>query len=212
MSSYLGALDLAANVCLFNFITIIFMLPMGISFSSTALVGIQIGKGAYKIARIITMYALATGVSILVCTTILVFLFRNYIPYAYTTEVDVAELVTKLLQIYCCFGILDGIQMILHGVIKGIGKQAIASIICLLVLYPINIPLAYLLAWPCGYGLFGLWYSQIISILLLNTSYITILYFNDWKQISKDVKHKMNIETHRTQLRIKQMEENKNVV
>lgn len=167
------------------------MLPMGISFSSTALIGIAIGSGEINRAKKIAMLALATGASILIITTILVIIFKDLIPYAYTTEVEVADLVTSLLKIYVWFGILDGIQIILHGVIKGIGKQAIASIICLVVLYPINIPMAYFFAWPMGYGLFGLWYSQIMSILLLIIAYSTILTAYDWKHISDNVIERM---------------------
>jgi len=191
MSSYLGSLNLAANVCLFNFITIIFMIPMGIAFSSTSLVGIAIGSGNVLRAKKISLLALATGVCFLAVTTILVIIFKNSIPYAYTTEVEVAEIVTNLLKIYVWFGILDGIQMILHGIIKGIGKQGIASVICLVVLYPINIPVAYLFAWPLGFGLYGLWYSQILSIGLLLISYVTILTWYNWDDISLDVRKKM---------------------
>ena len=192
MSSYLGELSLAANVCLFNFITIIFMIPMGISFSSTALVGIAIGQGNVARGKKISLLALATGVCISIITTLVVIIFKWSIPYMYTTEVAVADLVTSLLKIYVWFGLLDGVQIILHGIIKGIGKQAIASVICLVVLYPINIPVAYFFAWPCGYGVFGLWYSQILSIVLLLVSYTTILTTYNWQQISDEVRENMH--------------------
>ena len=50
MSSYLTPLDLAANICLFNFITLIFMIPNGFSLASTALVGNSIGENNPAIA------------------------------------------------------------------------------------------------------------------------------------------------------------------
>ena len=151
MSSYLGSLPLAANVCLFNIMTMIFMLPMGISFSTTALVGIAIGSGNIDRARKITVLAICTVGCLLLMTTILVIIFKWSIPYIYTTDVQVADTVTSLLKIYVCFGIIDGIQMILHGAIKGIGKQAIASVICLIILYPINILKAMRKYKPSGY-------------------------------------------------------------
>jgi len=191
MSSFLGPLPLAANVCLFNFITIIYFINMGISFTSTALVGISIGSGNVSRAKKISIMALITCVSLLAVTTLLVIIFKHYIPYAYTQETDVAELLTTLLEIYVWWGILDGVQDILHGVIKGIGKQAIASVVCLIVLYPINIPMAYMFAWPLGYGVFGLWYSQIISICFLILFYTIILVWYDWQHISDNVRKDM---------------------
>lgn len=170
------------------------MIPMGIGFSSTALVGIAIGGGNVKRAKKIGLLAVTTGACILIITTVLIIIFNQKIPYLYTQEVVVADLVTNLLKIYIWFGILDGVQIILHGIIKGLGKQGIASIICLVVLYPINIPLAYVFAWKLGYGVYGLWYSQIVAILLLDLSYTYIIFTNDWRAISKQVIKKMTRE------------------
>jgi len=86
--------------------------------------------------------------------------------------------------------LIDCVQIILHGVIKGLGKQKIASAICLIVLYPINIPLAYCFAFVWGHGLMGLWYAQLISIFLLGICYIMIVSFTDWEEISvKTIEH-----------------------
>jgi MATE family multidrug resistance protein len=186
MSSYLSPLDLAANVCLFNFITLIFMIPCGLSFATTTLVGNSIGQQDVEKAKRYTWCAVICGLIMIGTTTSLVLLFRETIPYVYTSEPEIAKLVTGLLGIYVCFSMVDCIQVILHGAIKGLGKQKIASAICLIVLYPVNIPLAYCFGFVWGYGLNGLWYSQLISIFLLAASYISIVTFVDWDEISDE--------------------------
>lgn len=187
MSSYLSSLALAANVCLFNFITLIFMIPMGLSFATTTLVGNSIGAMKVERAKKYSIIAVLTGVSIIGVITLLVIIFKNEIPYVYTSDPAIASSVTALLNIYVCFSILDCIQIITHGVIKGLGKQKIASIIALIVLYPINIPMAYYLGFVLGYGLLGLWYSQLISIILLAVSYLSIVFILDWNIVAKQV-------------------------
>lgn len=190
MSSYISEDSLAANVCLFNFITLIFMLPLGLSFASTTLVGNSIGAKDEEKAKRYTWAALLSGTILITITTILVYTYRYEIPYVYTPEPNIAILVTGLLEIYVCFSILDCIQIILHGVIKGLGKQQLASVIALIILYPINMPMAYMLAFKFGYGLFGLWYSYTVSIVLLTVSYSTILYMVNWKDVSyKTLQH-----------------------
>jgi MATE family multidrug resistance protein len=190
MSSYLSPLDLAANVCLFNFITLIFMISCGLSFASTTLVGNSIGKKDAALAKRYTWVALGVGLTMIGFTTTLVLLYRDSIPYVYTSDKEIADIVTGLLGIYVCFSLMDLVQVILHGVIKGLGKQKIASAICLIILYPVNIPLAYCFGFVWGYGLKGLWYSQLISIFLLMISYITIVCMVDWEEVATNtVRH-----------------------
>ena len=112
-------------------------------------------------------------------------MFKNIIPYVYTCEENIIEIVVRLLGIYLFFSVLDAIQIVEHGILKGLGKQKIASLFCLIIMYPINIPMAYTFAFVLGYGVYGLWYSQLVSVILLAISYSIIIYFNDWDEISR---------------------------
>ena len=194
MSSYLGNISLAANVVLFNFISLIFMIPLGISFAVTSLVGNSIGSGDIDNSKKYSIMGVVMGTSIVASLTILVFIFRFNIPYVYTYEEDIIEIVVQLLGIYVCFSIIDAVQIVCHGILKGLGKQKIASIICLVILYPINIPMAYTFAFTYGRGVIGLWYSQFITIVLLTVSYFIILLTCDWELISKKAKDKFEKE------------------
>jgi MATE family multidrug resistance protein len=194
MSSYLSNLSLAANVCFLNFITIIFMISMGLSFASTTLVGNSIGAYDVKRAKLYTIAALIADIVIFSILTLLVLIFRQYIPYVYTSDEKIVRLVEQLLNIYLCFSIIDSVQVVLHGVIKGLGKQTVASIIALIILYPINISLAYSLAFIWGYGLIGLWYSQMISIFLLFIGFSAIVILSDWEKIAVKTRRRLEEE------------------
>jgi MATE family multidrug resistance protein len=185
MSSYLGNISLAANVVLFNFITLIFMIPLGISFAVTTLVGNSIGSRDINSAKKYSIIAVVTGVSMVSVATILVLIFKSSIPYVYTSDEDIVEIVVQLLNIYVCFSIVDAIQIVEHGILKGLGKQKISSIICLVLLYPVNIPVAYTFGFVMGYGIIGLWYSQLITVVLLSVSYFIVIMTCDWNEISR---------------------------
>ncbi len=184
LASFLGNIELASNVCLYNFLALLFNIPMGISFATTTLVGNSIGSGDSALAKDYTKAALKTGFGIMSIISILLYIFRTDIPKLYTFDEDIIMNVSHLIAIYSCFCLIDTAQHILLGVIKGIGEQTKASIICLIVLYPINIPLAYYLAFICGFGLSGLWYSQFISILILAVSYGIIIAKSDWERLA----------------------------
>jgi MATE family multidrug resistance protein len=194
MSSFLGNINLAANVVLFNFISLIFMIPLGISFAITSLVGNSIGGAQVINAKKYSIIGILTGISIVGFFTILIIIFRHEIPYIYTSEENVVEIVRSLLGIYVFFSVIDSIQIVENGILKGLGKQKISSIVCLIILYPINIPMLYLFGFTWGYGIIGLWYTQLITVILLCVSYFIIIMLCDWDQISKDCIEKFEVD------------------
>lgn len=194
MSSFLGVNELAANVCLFNFITLIFMIQMGLSIAATTLVGNSVGRKNKDLA---SKYALATliiGIVVQCCTTALVIINRSEIPSMYTGEKTVEGILFDLLGIYIIFAVPDSLQIILHGVIKGYGLQTWASVICLVILYPINIPMAYLFAFVWQKGVLGLWYSQMVSVFLMAIAYILLLGVVDLERVIEEAIRRKNIE------------------
>ena len=183
MASFLGPVPLAANVCLFNFITIIFMLQIGLAMATTTLVGNSVGAENHKNVTKYSVTSIVIGACIMMCTTTLVLVFRADIPGLYTDENEVKNLFYKLLGIYVIFAIPDSIQMVLHGIIKGLGKQKWASVACLIVLYPINITFAYFLAFHLKIGVMGLWYSQMSAVILLVIIYCIIYFKTDVNEV-----------------------------
>lgn len=188
LSSFLGPVSLAANVCMFNFISIIFIFHLGLSLTTTTLVGNSVGAGNKTNIYRYSVTALLIGVIMMIISTSLVMIFRSSIPHLYTDEKSVGELFYNLLGIYMIFSIPDSIQMILHGIIKGLGRQKWASVCCLIVLYPINTSLGYTLAFYFKLGIMGLWYSQMTSIFLLIISYLAVYMKCDIDEIIEEVK------------------------
>lgn len=192
MSSFLGSIQMAGNICLFNYITLIFMLQIGMSMAASTLVGNSIGAKNKELATAYANCSACIGVCIMVITTSLTLYFRDSIPQLYTNEPQVQKVFYDLLGIYVLFSIPDSYEVIVHGVIKGLGKQNIASIICLIVLYPFNITLGYTLAFYLDFGVKGLWYSQLTSVLLLAISYAYIYSHVDLDEVIHEIEH-MNV-------------------
>lgn len=192
MSSFLGSIQMAGNICLFNYITLIFMLQIGMSMAASTLVGNSIGAKNKELATAYANCSACIGVCIMVVTTSLTLYFRDSIPQLYTNEPQVQKVFYDLLGIYVLFSIPDSYEVIVHGVIKGLGKQNIASIICLIVLYPFNITLGYTLAFYLDFGVKGLWYSQLTSVLLLAISYAYIYSHVDLDEVIHEIEH-MNV-------------------
>ena len=74
-SGLLGVTALASEVVVINMVTFIFMLPLGISYSASALVGNYLGEGKIKDAKI---YASLTIVLNIILTTIIVVIIGSF--------------------------------------------------------------------------------------------------------------------------------------
>jgi len=193
LASYIGSIDLATNIVAFNFISLLFNIHMGISFSVCTLVGNSIGRKDVKKAKKYAIVALLSGFLILSIVTIFIVLFRYEIPLMYTGLAEINVLFARTLSIFSIYCLIDCVQNILNGIIKGLGKQRLASIIAILVLYPVNIPLAYTLAFTVNYGFIGLWISQLNSIILLTIGYTIIIICLDWKHVAKRANESIQI-------------------
>lgn len=171
MSNFLGAIPLAANVCLLNFIFLVFTIPNGLASTTTTLVGNSVGAGNKHNLLKYSYIGVLLGLLASLIISAFIYIFKDLISSIYTNEPNVNKQLSLLLSIYAICIIPDTLQQILMSILKGLGLQKIASIICMIILYPVNITLAYILAFKLDLGVEGLWYSQTLSTIMLMLSY-----------------------------------------
>jgi Na+-driven multidrug efflux pump len=74
----------------------------------------------------------------------------------------------------------DWLQCCLAGVIKGVGKQAIASIASFFCMFAVSFPMSWYLGINQGLGLPGFWIGYGCASLILSIWYSCILLSIDW--------------------------------
>jgi MATE family multidrug resistance protein len=108
----LGVKELAAEVVIINMVTFIFMLPLGISYSASALTGNYLGEGKIDLAK---RFALLTILFDILITTIIIILmgtFSQSLCELFTQEKDVIAILQKtlwVLLIYIWFDTIHGV-------------------------------------------------------------------------------------------------------
>lgn len=180
-SSYIDLTSLNANVALFNFITLILSIPTGISIATTVLVGNNIGRNQINLAKLYSVLSCFLSVTLVLILNLVLQFFKIGFPYLYTNDPQVAYIFTKLMSFFVLFGIFDSLQLSLNGILIGLGKQKSASLITLIILYPINIPMNITLAFSMNYGTIGLWYAQLSAVIFLDFSYMIMILCLDWE-------------------------------
>jgi MATE family multidrug resistance protein len=196
-SSYIDLDSLTTNVDLYNFTTFLFTIPLGISMACCTLVGNSIGALKVKQAQQYGIISSIFGFVLMLTITLTIWFYGDLFPYIYTNDVRVAGIFQSLLPFFIGFATLDGVQIILCGILKGVGKQRPASYLVIMILYPINIPTALTFAFTLNYKIYGLWYSQLIAVICLNVSYLIMILCLDWKYNAIRTMQNINRDTNK---------------
>lgn len=184
----LGVDQLATEVMIINMISFIFMLPLGISYSASALTGNYIGEGKIDLAK---KFAQMTIIFCIFCTSIIVlalYLFKDSVTSLFTKEPKVIKIFDDtmwVLLIYIWFDTIHGVQ---SGIIRGLGRQAYGSIYTLFCYYVLGMPLALVLCFKAKMGIAGLWLGFSIACIVLDIGFAMIISCPNWNEISKKVR------------------------
>ena len=187
-SGLLGVESLAAEVVIINMVTFIFMLPLGISYAASALVGNYLGQRDIKLAK---TFAGLTIILDIILTTIIVIIIgikARSLSGLFTQEegvIDIIESTLSVLMIYIWFDTIHGVQ---SGIIRGLGLQTYGSIYTLVCYYLIGLPLALHFAFDKKMGIRGLWLGYSIACIILDLGFAVIIMYPNWHKIAEKLK------------------------
>ncbi|MBI5130542.1 MAG: MATE family efflux transporter [Rhodopseudomonas palustris] len=164
----IGTTALAAHQIAVQVAAIMFMVPLGISLAATVRVGHAVGRDDPAGARRAGFAAIALGLAFMSAMTLLVALTRHQIPHLFlgdsTTAAETAQLTASLLVVGASFFIVDGLQVVANGALRGKNDTRIPLLFAVLGFWVIAFPACYLLGFPAGLGPFGVWIGLAIGL------------------------------------------------
>ncbi|XP_034700215.1 protein DETOXIFICATION 16-like [Vitis riparia] len=135
-----------------NTYTVLYMIPLGLSGTTSTRVSNELGAGqpqAALLAVYVALFMVAIE-GILVATALI--LGRNFWGYSYSSEEKVVNYVGEMMFMLAGSHFIDGIQSVLSGVVRGSGKQKIGALVNLGAYYLAGIPSGALLAFVYHIG------------------------------------------------------------
>lgn len=171
----LGTIIVAGNQITTNFSALVFMIPLALGMTSTIRVGYCLGAHKISQARLATMTGLTIAVLLSGILCFLTIYFRIPICHIYSNDAPVVALGSSLMFYLGAYQIMDGLQMIGIGVLRGYNDTRIISLICFLAYVLIGLPLGYLLARTSflgpPMGAQGFWIAYIVALTFGGTCY-----------------------------------------
>ncbi|MCV2881273.1 MATE family efflux transporter [Actibacterium sp. XHP0104] len=162
MMGWLGAVPLAAHGIALQIASVVFMIHLGISAAGTVRAGRAIGRGdatglrraAIVVTGLSLCMALVTVVVLLTMPEPLVGLFLSPDDPA---RPAVLALGVSLLAAAALFQIVDAMQVIALGLLRGVQDTRVPMILAAISYWLIGMPVAYLLGFTLDMGGVGVW-------------------------------------------------------
>lgn len=165
----IGTVQLAAHGIALQLASIAFMIPLGLAQAATVRVGIARGQGDFKnlIRASIMIYAIACGIAIcggILFAAIPEFLASWFLDAKLPEAAEVLAYASSLVVIAGIFQLVDGIQAVTAGLLRGLKDARIPAMLALISYWPIGLALAWTMAFPLGFGGRGVWFGFVIGL------------------------------------------------
>jgi MATE family multidrug resistance protein len=159
MVGWMGVIELAAHQVVMNLASFTFMVPLGVAIGASARAGNLIGARDAKQLQIACRTSFLMGGGVMAIAAFCFVTFKEVLPTFYVSDPPVIALAAILLPIAGAFQIADGLQVVGGGLMRGMGRPKAGAIVNLIGFYVIGLPLAWLLAFPLGLGMEGIWWG-----------------------------------------------------
>jgi MATE family multidrug resistance protein len=164
-----GADALAAHQIAIMCASFTFMVPMGIGQAATVRVATERGAAAWEAARRAGFVALALGVAFMAAASLVLWTMSRLIVGAFVAVGDpanraVVALAIEFLAIAALFQIVDGMQAVTAGALRGYHDTRVPMLIAALGYWGIGFAGGWTLAFPLGIGPAGLWWGFVLGL------------------------------------------------
>ncbi len=145
------------------------MVPMGIGQAATVRVATERGAAAWEAARRAGFVALGLGTAFMAAAAIVLWTMPAVIVGAFIVAGDpanraVVALALEFLAIAALFQIVDGVQSVACGALRGYHDTRVPMLIAAAGYWGVGFVGGWALAFPLGLGPAGLWWGFVIGL------------------------------------------------
>lgn len=162
----LGAVEQAAHQVAINMAAMTYMMASGISAAAAIRSGNHFGSKDFRELRLSAISSYHIVLGFMTLTALLFVLLNAYLPFMYTSDLQVIAIASQLLIIAGFFQLFDGTQVVGLGILRGIGDVNIPTLITFIAYWIVGLPAAYFLGIVQQQGATGIWYGLTLGLLV----------------------------------------------
>ena len=165
MVGWIGSIELAAHQVVIAISTISFTTYLGLGSATAIRTSFYKGAKDWDQVRKTTFAGIHLGIIVSTITCIALYAFRNQISFVFSDDPQVATIVVMLLPILMLYQYVDGAQIVLANSLRGLADVKPIMWISFITNFLIAIPAGYLLGFPFGMGIEGIWLAYPIGFV-----------------------------------------------
>ncbi len=159
----LGTTSLAAHQVTLDLNAFVYMVPTGLAYAAMIRVGQAAGRDQLSAVKQSASASLALALGYSGLAAILFLIFSQRLAGFYTNDVHVVMAAVPLFRI-CALLILGDAAFVIHSsAFTGLGDTRSPMWISITCNWGLGMSAAYLLAFPLGYGVYGLWIGRAVA-------------------------------------------------
>lgn len=186
-ASMLGTAQVAAQTIILQTASLAFMIPLGLGVACSSLVGNAIGAGMVPLAKDIGKLSIKTIVVLEVFIGIsIVFLGRFFVDL-FSNDPRVIQVANRAVPFLSAFAMIDGLQGVCSGVLRGAGKQFIGAVANIIAFYGIGLPMAWFFCFTLHLGVNGLMLGIAFGTMFQVTVLVVMILFFESYLYSTDL-------------------------
>ena len=163
IAGWIGPLSVAAWAVTLNVVSLVFMVPLGLSTATAVLVGQAYGANDARGLRRAAGVGFAVTAAFALVIALCVWPSAGLIAPLYTSDTAVVALAAGALALSCLFYLPDALQVVVAQSLRARGDVLVPTLTHLTSYVAIMLPLAYAFAIPMHRGLTGIVIAVIVA-------------------------------------------------
>lgn len=166
-----GTATLAAHQVALQSAAIAFNVPLGVSFAATIRVGQLLGQKDFRGVRLAGLIGIALGALFMCCTALLFWtnpegVVGLYLDVQNPANADVIQVAKTMLGIAAIFQIVDGIQVVAAGALRGLKDTRTPMLVAFLAYWCVGLTTGLTFAYGFGIGGSGIWWGMAAGLAM----------------------------------------------
>jgi MATE family multidrug resistance protein len=155
-ASILGTTEVASQTIILQTASLAFMVPLGMGVACASLVGNSLGAGKKQLAIKLGKLSIGSIFVLEIGIGIIMILFGSFFVDMFTNDPEVIKVSNRAIPFLSVFCLVDGLQGVCSGVLRGAGKQFIGAVANVIAFYAIGLPMAWFFCFTIDLGVNGL--------------------------------------------------------
>jgi MATE family multidrug resistance protein len=171
----LGTVQVAAQTIILSTAALAYMVPLGLGIATASLVGNSIGAGKKNLAIEIAHLSIQCITALEFFIGVLIFFFGEYFVRLFTDDKVVLAEAKSIMGFLAIFVLIDGLNAVCGGVLRGTGKQNLGAVTNIIAYYFVGLPCAWALTFTYGWGVVGLMCGLSTGTFLQSVTMVSLI-------------------------------------